>query len=156
MSSRLGLTSAVVVATLTLFAVTVFAQNAQLAPQGVGLLPAPAQMPAQLGGAAPAHPFVLQPGGWFSRVIFETDEAPDFRIVIHDYFFPPDRQIHAVTLPAGGLLHLLSGGGSIRLSDHQLPLAGAVRTAVPPRAPLSVLNNGAAPLVLRVLSLEPK
>ncbi|MGH7122661.1 MAG: hypothetical protein ACREFP_27325 [Acetobacteraceae bacterium] len=156
MRSRVGLVSAVVVTFLVLSGMTTFAQNAELAPQGTGLLPEPAQVPAQLGGAAPAHPFIREPGGWFSRVVFATDEAPGFRIVIHDYLFPPDRQSRTVLLPAGGLLHLLSGQGRILVADHQLPLTSSVRMTAPPHAPLSVLNNGEVPLVLRVLSLAPK
>src|SRR6516162_10662722 len=52
-----------------------WAQEPQLAPEGRGLLPKPAERPATFGGVAPAHPFEPDPSGGFSRVIFETDEA---------------------------------------------------------------------------------
>jgi hypothetical protein len=50
-------------------------------------------MPAALGGTPPLHP-----SGGFSRTIFETVEDPDFKLIIRDFSFPPDRQTHAVTL----------------------------------------------------------
>jgi hypothetical protein len=62
------------------------------------LLPAPTEMPAALGGTPPPHPFVSDPSGGFSRTIFETVEDPDFKLIIRDFSFPPDRQTHAVTL----------------------------------------------------------
>jgi hypothetical protein len=56
-----------------------------------------------------ANQFRPDPSGGFSRTVFETDESPDFKITIRDFSFPPDKQTHAVTLPAAAFIHLLSG-----------------------------------------------
>jgi hypothetical protein len=70
-----------------------FGQDApQLAKPGVGLLPGPTQVPATLQGAPIEHPFVQDPSGGYSRIVFESDENPDFKIVIRDYAVSPPHQ----------------------------------------------------------------
>jgi quercetin dioxygenase-like cupin family protein len=132
------------------------AQEPQLATEGRGLLPTPAEIPATLGGNPPPHPFVADPSGGFSRTLFETDEDPNFKIVIREFSFPPDRQTHTVTLPTGGLLHILAGQGEINIAKKPLALTAAARTPVPAGAPLDVVNNGEQPVVVRALIVEAK
>lgn len=156
MRSRLVLVPAVLLASLTQLGSAAFAQNAPLAPRGVGLIPAPPQAPTSLAGAPPAHPFIASPSGEFSRVIFQTSEGPNFNIVIRDYFFPPSPQMYRVTLAKGGLLHLLSGQGDVRIANEPMPAKTSTRTIVPLAAPLTVTNRGEVPVVVRVLTLEPK
>jgi quercetin dioxygenase-like cupin family protein len=132
------------------------AQEPQLAAEGRGLLPPLAEMPATLGGTPPPHPFVRDPSGGFSRTIFETDEDPNFKLVIRDFSFPPDRQTHTVTLPSGAFLHILGGKGEISIAKKPLPLTAAARTAVPAGAPIDVVNNGEQPVVVRALIVEAK
>ena len=132
------------------------AQDAQLARQGAGLLPEPTEIGGVLAGTPPQNPFVRDPSGEFSRIVFETNEHPDFKIVIRDYSFPPDRQAHSVILPRGGLLHVLGGQGEVSVANNHLAFAAAVRTAAPLGAPLRVVNNGEQPVVVRALSLEAK
>jgi hypothetical protein len=132
------------------------AQEPQLAREGRGLLPAPAEMPATLGGTPPGHPFVSDPSGGFSRTIFETDKDPNFKIVIRDFAFPPDRQTHTVTLPSGAFIHLLSGLGEISIAKQRSASTPVARTAVPPGAPIEVLNEGEHPVVIRALIVEAK
>jgi quercetin dioxygenase-like cupin family protein len=132
------------------------AQEARLAAEGRGLLPLPAEMPATLGGTPPPHPFVSDPSGGFSRTIFETDEDPNFKLVIRDFSFPPDRQTHTVTLPSGAFLHILGGQGEISVANQRLALPAAARMAMPAGAPLNVVNNGEQPVVVRALIVEAK
>lgn len=133
-----------------------WAQEPQLAREGRGLLPPPAEMPATLGGTPPPHPFVADPSGGFSRTIFETVENPDFKITIRDFAFPPDRQAHTVTLPSGAFVHLLRGEGEISIAKTRLVLTSVARTAVPAGAPIEVVNNGEYPVVVRALIVEAK
>src|SRR5690242_16743990 len=86
-------------------------QEPQLAPEGRGLLPRPAEIPATLNSIRPENPFVRDPSGEFSRTIFETDEDPNLKLVIRDFSFPPDRYTHTITLPSGAFLHILGGEG---------------------------------------------
>jgi quercetin dioxygenase-like cupin family protein len=132
------------------------AQEPQLAAEGRGLLPASAEIPATLQGTPPEHPFVSDPSGGFSRTIFETDEDPNFKLVIREFSFPPDRQTHTVTLPTGGLLHILAGQGEINIAKKPLALTATVRTAVPAGAALDVMNNSEQPVVVRALIVEAK
>jgi hypothetical protein len=136
--------------------IAAFAQELQLAPEGRGLLPKAAEIPAALRGTPPPHAFEPDPSGGFSRTIFETDEHPNFKIVIRDFTFPPDRQPHTVTLPSTAFLHLLSGHGEIGIAKQRLALTPLARTAVPFGAPIDVVNSGEQHVVVRALILEAK
>lgn len=133
------------------------AQEARPAAEGRGLLPAPAEMPATLVGALPPHPFVSDASGDFSRTIFETDDEQNFKLIIRDFSFPPDRQTHALALPSGAILYILDGQGEISIAKKRLPLTLEARiTAVPAGAAIDVVNNGEQYLVLRALIVEAK
>ena len=155
MRSRLALaaSAAIVMAAL---AGNAIAEEAELAPEGVGLLPPPPEAPATLAGTPPAHPFVPDPAGGFSRNIFETDQGPDFKIVIRDYSFPANQQTRMGALPAGAVLHVLSGEGEVLAGNTRLALTSARRAIAPAGTALSVMNTGQQPLIVRVLTLEPK
>jgi len=130
------------------------AQEPKLAPEGRGLLPKPTETTPE--GPTPAHPFYTDPSGSVSRTIFETEEDPNFRLVIRDFSFLPDRQPHTVTLPSGAFVHLLSGPGEISVAKKRLELAPGTRMAVPAGAPIEVMNNGEYPVVVRALIVEAK
>jgi hypothetical protein len=133
-----------------------WAQEPRLAREGRGLLPAPTEMPTRLGGTPPEHPFVNDPSGGFSRTIFETDEDPNFKLIIRDFSFPPDRRTHTVVLSSGAFLHILGGQAEISVANKRLPLNVVARTAVPARAAIAVVNNGAVAVVIRALIVEAK
>jgi quercetin dioxygenase-like cupin family protein len=130
-----------------------WAQEPKLAPEGRGLLPTP---PTATPGPTPAHSFWRDPSGGFSRTIFETDENPDFKLIIRDFSFPPDKQPHTVALRSAAFFHLLSGVGEISISKQRLSLTPVARTSVPAGAPIEVVNNGEQPVVVRALIVESK
>lgn len=133
--------------------IAAFAQQPQLATEGRGLLPKPTEaMPAT--GPTAAHPFEPDPSGGFSRTIFETDEDPNFKLIIRDFSFPPGQQPHTVTLPSAAFLHLLSGPGEISVAKRRLDLVAG--TAVPAGAPIEVVNNGEDLVVIQALIVEAK
>jgi hypothetical protein len=136
--------------------IAAFAQEPQLAPEGRGLLPKAADIPATLKGTPPPYAFKPDPSGGFSRTVFETDGDPNFKLVIRDFSFPPDRRPHTVTLPSTAFLHLLSGPGEIGIAKQRLSLTPAARTVVPAGAPIEVLNSGEQHVVVRALILEVK
>jgi hypothetical protein len=132
-----------------------FAQEPKLAPEGRGLLPRPP--PATREGPTGAHPFFIDPSGGLSRTIFETDEDPNFRLIIRDFSFLPDKQPHTVTLSSAAFLHVLSGGGEVSVAKQRTELTRLARTPpVPAGAPIEVVNSGEYPLVLRALIVEAK
>ena len=135
---------------------TALAQEPKLAPEGRGLLPKPAEMPATLGGTPPPHPFKPDPSGGYSRTLLETDEDPNFKIVIRDFSFPPDRQSHTITLPSGAFLHLISGQAEISIARQRSPLSPVARTPVAAGSPIDVVNNGEHAVVVRVLIVQAK
>ena len=110
-------------------------------------------MPAALRGTPQPHPFVTD---GFSRTVFETDGDPNFKIVIRDFSFLPDKQPHTVTLPSAAFVHLLSGPREIRVAKKPLELALGARTAVPAGTAIEVVNNGEYPVVVRALIVESK
>jgi quercetin dioxygenase-like cupin family protein len=131
-----------------------FAQEPNLAPEGRGLLPRP---PAATPEAPDAQRFSVGPSGVLSRTVFETDEDPNFRLIIRDFSFPPDKQPHAIALPSAAFLHVLSGKAEISVARQRMELTPMARTqAVPAGAPIEVVNSGESPLVLRGLIVEAK
>ena len=135
---------------------TGWTQESQLAREGRGLLSPPAESPASLKSVPPEHPFVRDPSGGFSRIVFETDEDPNFRLVIRDFSFPPDRQSHTITLPSGAFLDVLGGQGEISIAGQRTVLALGARTAVSAGVPIEVANNGEQPVNIRALIVEAK
>jgi hypothetical protein len=135
--------------------IAAFAQEPQRAPEGRGLLPRVAETPTTADNTPP-HAFRPDPSGAFSRTIFETNEHPDFKLVIRDFSFPPDRQPHTITLPSAALLHLLGGSGEIKIAKQRLTLTPLERSAVPSGSPIDVVNDGEQHVVVRALILEPK
>jgi hypothetical protein len=133
-----------------------WAQDEHLAREGRGLLPAPVELPARLGGNPPEHSFVSDPSGGFSRTLFETDENPHFKLVVREFSFPPDHQTHTVTLSSTAIIHFLSEPGEISIAQQRVTLTAATRTIVPAGAPVEVVNHGEHPLVMRVLIVEAK
>jgi len=136
--------------------VQAWAQEPQLAPEGRGLLPKPAEIPVTLGGPLPSHSFEPEPSGGLSRTIFETDDDPNFKLVIRDFSFPPDQKPHTITLPSTAVLHLLSGAGEISIAKQRLTLTPVARTAVPAGTPIEVVNSGEQLVVVRALIVEAK
>jgi hypothetical protein len=132
------------------------AQEPQLAPEGRGLLPKPAEIPATLGGVPPQHPFVPDSSGGFSRTIFETDEDPNFNLVVREFSFPPHRKSQTVTLPSVALLQLVSGTGEIIIANRRLASTPRARMAVPAGTPIEVVNSGEQHIVVRALIVEAK
>ena len=136
--------------------VQAWAEEQQLAPEGRGLLPKPAEIPVTLGGVPPPRPFEPDPSAGFSRIIFETEEDPNFKLVIRDFSFPPDRKPRTITLPSAAFLHLLSGSGDISIAMQRLALTPGARTVAPAGAPIEVVNSGEQPVVVRALMVETK
>jgi hypothetical protein len=134
--------------------VSAFGEEPKLAPEGRGLLPRPS--PTTPEGPTPAHSFLRDPSGGFSRTIYETDVNPDFKITIRDFSFPPDKETHTVTLASGAFIHLLGAHGDISVANKRLELAPMSRTAVPAGASIQVVNNGEYSVVVRALILEAK
>jgi quercetin dioxygenase-like cupin family protein len=130
-----------------------FAQQPALAPEGRGLLPRP---PASTPEAPDPHRFSVNPSGVLSRTVFETDEDPNFRLIIRDFSFPPDKQPHTVTLPSAAFLHVLSGKGEISVAKQRVELTPLARTRVPAGAAIEVVNSGESPVILRGLIVEAK
>jgi hypothetical protein len=131
-------------------------QDQQLAPEGRGLLPKLAPMPATLQGVLPPHPFEPDPSGGFSRTIFETDEDPNFKLIIREFSFPPDRQTHTLTLSSAAFLHIFGEQTEISIAKQRLALPPGASTAVPAGAPIDVVNNGEQVIFMRAVIVEAK
>lgn len=131
------------------------AQESRLAPEGVGLLPEPSEEPA-LGGTPPARPFEPDASGGFSRIVFSSEEDPNFKVIIREYAFPPDNKAHVVTLRAAALVHVLGEGVSIAVAKEPLELKAGARATVPANTPIEVTNRGEREVVIRFLTFEGK
>jgi hypothetical protein len=130
------------------------AEEQKLAPEGRGLLPKPAGPMPQEQLTRP-YAFKADPSGGLSRTVFQTDEDPNFRVIVRDFSFPPDRQRHILTLTFGALVDIPLGPAEISIDKKTLNTPGA-RVAVPAGAPIEILNSGEYPVALRAIIVEPK
>jgi hypothetical protein len=131
-----------------------FAQEPKLAAEGRGLLPRPPAATPE--GPRAAHPFYVDPSGALSRTIFETDEDPNFRLIIRDFIFLPNKHPDTVTLPSGAFLHILSGKGEVSIGKKPMALTLPARTPVSPGAPIEVGNSDEYPVEVQALIVEAK
>ena len=125
-------------------------------PPGRGLLPKPAEMPATLEGAPSAHPFTPDPSGGLSRTVFDAEDDTNFKIVIREFTFPPDRQPHSIKTSSAFLLQFLGQPGEVKVARQPLALRAGDRTAVAANAPVEITNNGERSVVVRMLIVEAK
>ena len=151
---RLFLVAAGLAATAA--SVTTSAQESQFNPKAQGVLPPAAETPPAVGGMWPTNRFIRDPSGWLSRTVFETDEHPNFKLVIRDFSFPPDRQSHIIILPSGAFLHTGGGEVEVGVAKQRFKLSNVTRTAVPAGAPIQIVNNGERAVIVRALVVEPK
>jgi quercetin dioxygenase-like cupin family protein len=156
MRSCLVLTGAVALLITTALTGTALPQGTQLAPEGRGLLPEPAETAATLGGTRPSAPFEPDPFGGYSRTVFETDEDPNFKITIRDYSFPPDHRPHTLELPSAAFLHIIDGQAEFNVAGQHLAVEPGKRVAVAAGAPIELVNNGQIASVVRALIVEAK
>jgi hypothetical protein len=130
-------------------------QDTELAAQGLGLLPGPAQTPAALEGALPAHPFELDQSGILSRTLFESDEDPNFKVVIRDVSVLPGQQVQTRNLNATALVQPRGGAAEVTVANQKAEPAGA-RLMAPAGAPITVINRGTSDSVIRIYTFEAK
>jgi len=100
--------------------------------------------------------FAWDPSGVAWRTVFESDDDPDFKIIIIDVSFPPDQQPHSISLQSGAFVHLLDGGGEVTVAKQPTTLNRFDRTAVPLGAPIEVVNRSNYPVTIRALLVEAK
>jgi hypothetical protein len=147
-----ALAASLAAATATLAAL---AQQPNLAP-GRELLPQPYEAPTKLEGRPPPHPLARDPSGALSRTIFETDDDPNFKILIQDFSFPPDRHPHVITFPSGVFLHFFGEPIEIKIAGQPLGLRAGERTAAAADTQIEVVNSGKRAIVVRALMVKAK
>jgi quercetin dioxygenase-like cupin family protein len=102
------------------------------------------------------YSFVSDASGVASRLIFQSDEDPNFKILIVDISFPPDQRTHDISLQSGAFVHLLDGEGDVTIAGQRVTLSRFERSTVPPGARLQVVNGSNYPVIIRALLVEDK
>jgi hypothetical protein len=128
----------------------------QFAPEGHGLIPRPTSLPVPPGGVPPSHPFEPDPSGGFSRIVFETDEHPDFHLIVREFSIPPDPQSRIVILPPVGLFQFLGGPSELVIANRRTTLTPGSVTALAAGTPIEVVSGGEQHFVVRALIVESK
>lgn len=131
-------------------------QDAELAAQGQGPLPGPAQTPATLAGAPPAHPFELDASGTLSRTLFESNEDPNFKVVIRDVSVLPGQQVQTLNLNATALVEPRGGAAEVTIANQKTEPAAAARLMAPAGTPIGIVNRGTGDSIVRIYSFEAK
>jgi hypothetical protein len=131
------------------------AQGTKVEP-GRGLLPKPDERPAKLEGVPTPYSFKPDPSGGLSRTILETDEDPNFKIIVRDFMIPPDKVPHTVTFSSALFLHFFGEPDSVKVSGQPFTLHAGERTAIAANAPVEVVNKGERSIVVRALIVEAK
>ncbi len=150
MRSLLGFAASLV----TLAYVAAWAQKPQ---SSVGTL-SPLPRPSTSTATAPStpQPFEPDPSGGFSRTVFQTNQHPDFNLVIRDFSFPPDRQAHTVVLSSAALLHVITGNGEVSIAKKRYQFTSLMRRAVSAGDAIEIVNTGPQAMIVRVLIVEAK
>jgi hypothetical protein len=130
-------------------------QEPKLAAEGRGLLPGPATMPTRFEGVAIARPFERDASGTLSRIVFESDEDPNFKVVIRDVSVPPDRQAHTLALPAQAMLQRRTGSAEFTIDKKRAELPTAIMTVSPSQS-VELLNTADKNSVVRIYRFEAK
>jgi hypothetical protein len=94
--------------------------------------------------------------GGLSRVIFETDEDPNFTITIRDFLILPNGKTNLLTSPAAMFVHFLGAPGEVKIAAEPMAFAAGQRAAVAARLPLEVTVKGGRATVLRAVIFQPK
>ncbi len=136
--------------------VPAWGQDAELAVQGQGPLPGPAQTPATLEGGPPVHPFELDASGTLSRTLFESNEDPNFKVVIRDVSVLPGQQVQTLNLNATALVQPRGGAAEVTVANQKAEPAGTARLMAAPGTPIGVVNRGARDSIVRIYSFEAK
>ncbi len=122
--------------------------------------PAPSFQVKELPPAPPASAlanfYSPDAAGGLSRVIFETDEDPNFKITIRDFLILPNGKTNLLTSPAAMFVHFLSAPGEVKIAGQPMAFAAGQRIAVAARSPLEVTVKGGRTAVLRAVILQPK
>src|ERR1700722_8584182 len=136
---------------LALFAGTVSQASAQqLAAEGRGVLPGPAETPAQLEGTAPTQPFQLDASGTLSRIMFVSPD-PKLPITIRQVAIPPDQLTR--TLNLAPTAQIRREGATDLLADKALVDPNQKTFAVPFGVPVAAVNRTPTATVLQIITM---
>jgi hypothetical protein len=113
-------------------------------------------MPLAPPASALSNYFLTDAAGSLSRVIFETDEDPDFKITIRDFLILPNGKANLLTSPAAMFVHFLGATSEVKIASQVMAFDAGQRAAIAARTPLEVTVKGGRAAVLRALILQPK
>ena len=125
------------------------------AARGEGVL-AGAPPNAQLGRDSVRNAFAPLAAGAFSRVLFRNTDAPTFSVEIREVEIAPRASADRLTFAGSALVEVRAGSGRISSASLDVALVLGVLVAVPDGESLSIRNEAAEPLSLRLYLIASK
>jgi hypothetical protein len=125
------------------------------AKRGEGVLPGPpANLPLSRDTARSA--FAPLQAGAFSRMLYRNVDAPTFTLEVREVEIAPRTTADRMTFRGAALIEIRGGAGRISSAAQDVALVLGSLIAVPDGEPLSIRNDSAEPLSLRVYLVASK
>jgi len=126
------------------------------AKEGHGLLARPSALSVVPRGAVSSYSFHQESPDVYSRVLFETDEAPDFRFQVREFCLPPHAGPATIQVDGDALLEMRTDRGTLVIGNQEQQWKPATSLMVPARAPVRLANPTDRELIVRLHILEGK
>jgi hypothetical protein len=127
----------------------------KLAAEGRGTLPSPVTIQGKLTGA-PNYAFLSDSAELSSRVVFETEEDPNFNIRIRDYSVPPGRGPVGITSANVAILEMRTDRGTLEIGKSPQTWNQGGTATVPAGTPIQLTNPTDRELIIRLYYVEGK
>lgn len=128
----------------------------QRAAEGHGALPRPSAMSENRGGMRPRHALAPQDSGIFSRIVFETNEGPDFKVEVRDLSLPPGATTSTRSQSQTTVLEMLTDRGMVKIGGQSAEWQQEGDIVVPPGVPIELQNPTERELLVRLYLVEAK
>jgi len=126
------------------------------AKEGHGLLARPSTLSGVPRGAVSSYAFHQESPDLYSRVLFDTDEAPDFRFQVREFCLPPHEGLTRIQVEGDALLEMRTDGGTLIVGNREQEWKAGATLMVPARVPIHLANPTNRELIVRLHILEGK
>lgn len=126
------------------------------AKEGHGLLARPSTVSGVERGIASRFAFRQESSDLYSRVLFDTDEAPDSRLQVREFCLPAHEGPTTIRVAGDALLEMRTDRGTLIVGNREKEWKPGATLMVPARVPVQVSNPTGRELIVRLYILEAK
>jgi hypothetical protein len=132
-------------------------QSDKRASQGHGLLPRPSTLSEHTARVGlNSYAFHEESPAVYTRVLFDTDAAPDFRLQVREFSLPARQELTTVHVKGDALLEMRTDHGRLMIGDREQEWKQGATVMVPSEVPIRLANPTSRELIVRLHVLESK